>query len=192
MEWPTAKEDLLILAKSRLLEFCLLNSLPLPPIVLIEKSDWHFSVCAYYRPKTGINICLEKCQQPCGEAESRNWTWPGSTTDRSPYGVVAHELGHHADWTASNKKGAYYGDYSINLRGLSGEKPITSYCENDAEWFAEIFRLFVTNPDLLSKTRPKTYNLLLNRWVPVKGEWLDVLGTNVPKRVIRTLNNKTK
>lgn len=43
----------------------------------------------------------------------------------------------------------------------SGELPITSYAPNPAEWFAEIFRLFVTNHGLLKQLRPKTYNILL-------------------------------
>lgn len=39
---------------------------------------------------------------------------------------------------------------------------ITSYAPNAMEWFAEIFRLFVTNPDLLKLIRPKAYKAILD------------------------------
>ena len=57
----------------------------------------------------------------------------------------------------SLKKFSYFGDYSLKLRRESGERQITSYCPNDAEWFAEIMRLFITNHALLYTIRPKTW-----------------------------------
>jgi hypothetical protein len=193
MQWPTDKRALLDLGIALAEKFCTLNGLEVPATIITPREEWHFGVCAYYRPTKGIKICLEKCQSPCTIAESRNWTWPASTTDREPYGVVGHEIGHHIDWTASDVKGSYYGDYSIKLRASSAEKPLTSYCPNDAEWFAEMARLFITNPCLLQALRPKTYELLLQRWIPLDhGDWLTALGTNVPPRVIRVLRNKVR
>lgn len=200
MNWPNSKVDLLLHGVARMSKFCDLNNLDIPNVNIVDRSNWQFGVCAYYRPdtaenrkwtKTGINVCLSKCQTPCGAAESRNWTWPGSITDREPYGVIAHELAHHMDWTVSEKKGRYFGDYSVQLRAESGEGPVTGYCENDAEWFAEIGRVFITNPDLLRLCRPKTYDLMLKKWKPIEGEsWQEVLGENVPDRVLRTLRKK--
>lgn len=57
------------------------------------------------------------------------------------------------------------------------EEPITSYSPNVQEWFAEMFRLFVTNPDLLMMIRPMTYRDFIERW-PNKAEkraWREVL-----------------
>lgn len=190
--YPTIdKHALCRLGFRKLQLFCRTNNIPSPALTIVARSDWLFEACAYYRPAEGIQICLDKCAYACGHQESRNWSWPGSVTDREPYGVVAHELGHHCDWLASDKKGRYYGDYSINLRKESGETAITSYCPNDAEWFAEMFRLFVTNPGLLLQLRPKTYSILIQKWVPVGSlDWVKTLGDNVPQRVLRTLRNK--
>lgn len=197
MIWSTDKKELTELGKEHLAKFCETNQLSIPPVVITPKDEWLFSVCAYYRPdickwtSPGINICLEKCQVPCVAAHFRNWSWPGSTTDREPFGVLAHELGHHVDWITSDSKGPYYGDYSIKLREKSGESPITKYCDNDAEWFAEIFRLFITNHALLKLIRPRTYELLAERWKPISNEnWESVLGENVPQRVINSLRKK--
>lgn len=193
MIWPHDRTELLALGIARMSAFCLLNDLSVPKVTVIGKADWHYGPCAYYRPKTGIFICLEKCQVPCPVAECRNWTWPGSTTDREPYGVVGHELAHHMDWTASERKGTYHGDYSIGVRARAGEKPVTSYCDNDAEWFAEIGRIFVTNPALLRAVRPKSYAVICERWKPLPGDdWMEALGENVPERVIRAARNKIK
>lgn len=190
MYWSSDKQVLFNLGAARVADFCEINNIVTPTMNVIAKKDWSFSVCAYYRKDT-TNICLELCQSLCGETRTRNWTWPGSTTDREPYGVLAHELGHHVDVIASTKKGTYYGDFSHTVRKDSGEKAITSYCPNDAEWFAEMFRVFVTNPNLLSHIRPITYKILTDRWLPVQcGEWREELGMNVPVRVIKTLINK--
>jgi hypothetical protein len=81
------------------------------------------------------------------------WSWPGYIIDRTPYGVHAHELGHYVD----ELMGGRMGIFSRRLRKLSGEEPLTGYCPNTEEWWAEIFRLFVTNPDLLHGVRPLAY-----------------------------------
>jgi hypothetical protein len=111
--------------------------------------------------------------------------------DRTPYGVIAHELGHHADWSASDDKGPYYGDYCIKVKKRSGEKPISGYADDDWEWFAEMFRLFVTNPVLLMNLRPKTYTILRERWQPVGlFDWKKELGADVPSRVITVIEKR--
>ncbi len=189
---------------NRLSNFCQRNpSVPFPIINRTLAKDWRVCACAYYRPDTpknrewtspGINICLEKCQTPCDSTLSRNWTWPGNTVDRSPYGVLAHELGHHCDWHASERKGSYFGNYSMQVRAQSGEAPLTSYCNGDHEWFAEMFRLFITNPNLLFLLRPKTYALLSQKWEPVEPEkhWAEAMGENVPDRIVRSVENKIR
>jgi len=170
--------------------FCRRNNIVAPNFLCIPKKDWHVGACAFYRP-CSIHICLEYCGRPCGDAPSRNWTWPGSTTDREPYGVIAHELGHHVDWISSERKGTYGGDCSTSMRENSGEKPLTSYCDNDWEWFAEMFRLFVTNHALLERVRPRTWELFSARWTPVSGnDWVKELGANVPARVVAAARKK--
>lgn len=175
---------------ARIGNFCEANALPVPLITPVNASVWWFDVCAYWRPNE-IVICLEKCATAAPDVECRNWNWPGSTTDREPFGVLAHELGHCADWHNSERRGEYFGNTSVEIRKASGEKPLTSYCPNDAEWFAEHFRLFVTNHALLRLLFPKTHALFSERWKPVSDEdWMKELGPTVPARIIRTLTNK--
>lgn len=150
-------------------EFCQVNKLTMPDVKRWEREKWRFDACAYYRP-TYIAICLDKCAWP-GYA-GRAWSWPGYVIDRTPYGVVAHELGHHVDMVCSQHKRSYFGEFSQTIKKAACEAPITSYAPNDAEWFAEAFRLFVTNPDLLRRIRPRTHSLLVDRFKPVgKGVW---------------------
>lgn len=184
-----SKLDLLVKGEDLAQRFCVLNKLQMPKLRIITSRDWQFSVCAYYRP-TYIAICVEKCA-PLGKA-GRAWSWPGNTVDRTPYGVIQHELGHHVDHTLSKIKNSYFGDFSVTIRKLSQEPPLTGYCPNDAEWFAEIFRLFVTNSDLLLMLRPKAHAQLKKYLTPIVVlPWENVL-SEAPERTLVSNRNKIK
>jgi hypothetical protein len=183
-EWPQSRMALTELGIDLIERFCRANDIdPLPPVERIKVKDWRVWACAYYRPSY-IKICPELCAYPAAEAAVRNWSWPGSTIDRTPYGVVAHELGHHVDMLLSRCKGSYFGDFSQKLRVESGEEQITSYAPNDGEWWAEMFRLFVTNHALLYCVRPRTWELIIKRFSPVSSHnWLDEM-RNAPTRIV--------
>lgn len=167
--------------------FCDLNTLPVPGVEECGLEHWQVTPCAYYRPST-IHICVSRCA-PVGYG-GRAWSFPGYVVDRTPYGVVQHELGHHADVLNSTRKGNYYGDFSMRLHEQTGEKAITTYCPNDAEWFAEIFRLFVTNPDLLRLLRPRVWKELRSKFSPVfEDSWRERL-TNAPERTLKAAERK--
>lgn len=216
--WPSDKTELARLGAQRVRAFCLRNRLPVPDIFAPPRDAWDVDACAYYRPhnrrgsesffdldlsgetveyggpaKVGnIWICLAECGRPCGEAMSRNWTWPASGTDREPCGVLAHELGHHVDWLSSDRRGSYSGEYGEAVMRESREPPLTSYAAtNPAEWWAEAFRLFLLNPDLLDRLRPRTHSIIVKKFQPIETRgWLPVLGQNVPDRVVKSLRNK--
>ena len=189
MGHPYIAERLVRWGQERAEAFIKANGMPSMKITQVMKDEWHFSsVCAYWRDDE-CNICLDYCARCTTESQVRNWNWPGCVTDRTPYGVVCHELGHHADVMASVQaglsRGAYYGGYSSQVRSASKEKRITSYCPNDAEWFAEIFRLFVTNHALLYTIRPRTWELLMSKWVPVSDDdWVRATGRGIPQRIL--------
>lgn len=173
----------------RILEFCDANKIIFPQFLPCEKKGWDFDAVAYYRPYY-IKICIEKCSNLSGFTRSRNWNWPGSTTDKTPYGVLAHELGHHIDYIFSDQKGKYFGDFSKKLCDKTGEKPISGYNPNHAEWFAEIFRLFTTNHALLKILRPNTYKELEILFKPISNlDWKIALG-DAPLHILQNLENK--
>lgn len=220
------KTTLYLRGKERVSLFCRLNGMPCPAIFRVKDTNWYFDACAFYRPDDertgrvlsageskmrergygpGINICVERCAFPATEGQVRNWNWPGSVTDRTPFGVLAHELGHHADYRHSGvlglRRSTYGGEYSGLVRKSSGEPPITSYCPDDGEWFAEVMRVFVTNGELLRLLRPRAYRLLRERWSPVPiveslfggpefVGWEESLGPGVPPRIVSNLRRK--
>ena len=178
-----------VISKSKLFEqgcelltaFCNLNRIEIPKVVVVEPEEWMYRVCAYYRSGI-IYINVKRCAQI--GLGGRAWSYPGYVIDRTPYGVLQHELGHHVDVLYGKNKGKYYSEFSANLRRESLEAPLTGYCPNDAEWFAEMFRLFVTNPNLLHKLKPKTYHGLASKGFKpyFKDDWLARL-RGAPSRI---------
>lgn len=196
------KQQLFDRGRERIRAFCALNRIDDPIVQVRPQRKWPYQVCAFYRPYSSdldrpyIAICLESCASPA--MAGRSWSWPGYSTDRTPYGALAHELGHHVDYHAGEVKGAYWSDFSSIVRADSGrEAPLTGYLpagpSEDAEWFAEVFRLFVTNAALLAILRPRTHGALAARFHPVSGSgWANELGANVPERYLKAVANKVR
>ena len=182
------KTAMMIKGRDLMQAFCSINDIPAPKVKVHPSSNWPFGVCAYYRADV-INICLEKCAH-IGKA-GRQWSYPGYVIDRTPYGVIQHELGHHVDVYFGISPSAYWSDYSAALRKETGEAKLTNYCPNDAEWFAEIFRLFVTNPELLMRLGPLTFaRLRADGRIPVFTDcWQDRL-RGAPERTIQMAAKK--
>lgn len=183
-----SKQSMLARGKDLMARFCAANELPEPAVEEADPKGWAFGVCAYYRSNlTTINV------QACASIgfAGMQWSFPGHSVDRTPYGVLQHELGHHVDLlNAVTRRGRYWSDFSIRMRESAGELPLTSYCPDDAEWFAEMFRLFVTNPDLLSKLRPRTHAEMLARFKPVfEDSWRERL-QGAPDRTILSIERK--
>lgn len=183
-----SKEALYKRGHARALDFCLKNKIKMPEMRPTGRDVWRFDgTCAYYRP-TYIAICVEKCAAP--GFGGRLWSWPGYVVDRTPFGVIQHELGHHVDIVMSGETKGYMGSYSARMREWAKEDPITTYCPNYGEWFAEIFRLFVTNADLLRLLRPESYALLRERFTPVSHkDWRTELQT-APQRYFDAAQRK--
>lgn len=147
----------------RLMEtWCFLNGVDAPKIQECE-GEPEFAVCAYYRDGL-IKIWIDSCAAV--GRQGRAWSYPGYSVDRTPYGVIAHELGHHVDKAHGYRPG-------INSRQLlseAAEEPVSGYIgtpphvPDPNEIFAEHFRLFVTNPSYLNLIRPRTFIALFKKW----------------------------
>ena len=160
---------------------------------VVPLDRWRFGkTCAYYRSDT-ITICLPVCGRLGLGGPA--WSWPGHAVDRTPYGVVAHELGHHVDMLLSSERDRYRGDFSQRIRSASPkEAPLTGYCPDAGEWFAEMFRLFVTNPHLLLALRPSTYSNLLDAGLrpahPFRSWDRELAANGAPERTIRAAGRR--
>lgn len=171
-----SKAELLDGGRRLVTQWCALNGVP-EPVTTVSDAPTRFGACAYYRDDT-IFIHPPSCAG-IGLA-GRQWSFPGYVVDRTPYGVMAHELAHHVD----RAHGARGGLYGSQWRHYTGEPPITTYCPNDNEWFAEIFRLFLTNPDLLGKVRPRVFGLLQARWPqPVEARQWEAVLTGAERQI---------
>jgi hypothetical protein len=164
--------------------WCELNSVK-PPRIETRTGKPDFGVCAYYRDNV-ITIWIDSC---AGLGRSgRLWSWPGYVVDRTPYGVLAHELGHHVE-----KAHGPRGGFRSHVWRCLDAAPLTGYCPNDNEWFAELFRLYVTNPDLLLHVRPKVADLFWGDWphLAETREWRGVLAGS-PRHIAATENKIRK
>lgn len=186
------KETMFDMGMELINRFCELNNFDMPDVnFYTDREQRLIKVCGYYRPqyptKAGyfpnINVCLAKCAA-VGFAGTA-WSAPGYIVDRTPCGVLAHELGHHVDWCRGTVKDTYWSDYSTTVRAKAAEQQLTNYCPNDAEWFAEMMRLFITNPDLLRQHRPRTFDVLTGDGLkPVIDEpWFERL-IDAPERTV--------
>lgn len=182
--------------------FCTSNNVPMPGVDRLnpKQRNYHINTCAYYRPHT-IHIMVEKCAQR--GFGGRAWSWPGYAIDRTPYGVVQHELGHHVDTiqTGTVTRGNVLEKlFSRLIWEASQEPPLTGYLGTNKEqvtfymeWFAEIFRLYVTNPDLCAKLRPRFfYAMKYHGFIPTtKDDWeLCLLFNGAPSRIIEQARKK--
>lgn len=166
------KRRLLMEGTALVIAWCRANRVAVPTIVEAREPSTH-GACAFYRNSV-ITIDVLACAA-IGTG-GRSWSYPGYTVDRTPYGVLAHELGHHVD----GAHGPAGGTWGADLRRIAAEEPLTSYCPNVNEYFAELFRLFVTNPDLLRLIRPRTHAVLDARWVTVEDRPWNVVLADAP------------
>lgn len=97
-----------------------------------------------------VTMNLARCRPPTG-VPGFSWSFPGYKADLTPVGVVTHEFGHHVD--------ARFG--FPDLSAWADEAPVSGYEPDRGEAFAEAFRLFCTNPDLLRQGRPIRWNTLV-------------------------------
>jgi hypothetical protein len=176
-----SKDSLLFDGEIQIANWCELNGVTPPKVEIHWDGRCDFGVCAYYRDGV-IDIWPNMCAA-IGTA-GRSWSYPGYVVDRTPFGVLAHELGHHVD-RAHGPRG---GERSHVWRPLD-PSPLTGYCPNDNEWFAELFRLFVTNPDLLRLVRPRIYPAFAGAFKSVEARpWREVLAG--AERQIKAAENK--
>jgi hypothetical protein len=156
------KQDLLRITTLQVIDFCELNNLPIPKIKIIVCRNYGF-----FQPNAQggyIGINLPATRLPVfNPVNGRLQSFPGNKTDRTPAGVLAHEVGHYVD---INNRAKF--NLASEFRALIGvENSVSSYDTIEVERVAEAFRLFILNPKLLQQGRPKAYTILQKHFKPV-------------------------
>lgn len=179
----TVKEELWNRGLEMLHRFCRRNKLRIPPVLAsLPAHRFYIGACGCYRYGR-IHVDAALCAFPSNARAGPAWSWPGWMVDRTPYGVFAHELGHHVDLGCLH--------IGKEIRRASQEEKLTNYCPNTDEWFAEMCRLFITNPDLMRGVRPLTYAALIRTGLkPTERRgWFDVL-EGAPERVMKLAESR--
>ncbi len=147
------KEIMKTEAKALVVRFCKLNNIELPKLS-IEKRRNAPSYCTEGVYKCGGNVIT---------------VYPGNTIfdnerssrynliDDTIYGAILHEVGH------------YVHEHCLNWETIPmGERAVSNYEPTNREVFAETFRLYLSNPHLLSIWNPTRYNWMKARFQKVK------------------------
>lgn len=169
----------------RVREFCDLNFIDYPVFIPGEvphaQNEYQaIGLCVRNR----IYCDVSRTSRPA-YVKGRAWSWPGYKTDRTAYGVLAHETGHYIDWLILTRQLKDGRGQEITRRfmqerwiiAVNQEKPVSGYEPNYSEAFAEAMRLYITNPDLLAAARPQRYYLIRHELglFHVEEPWRDVL-----------------
>ena len=151
------KQDVKLLSKNDLYEhatellekFIKANKLKSPKVYI----NFALPYCGMYTYKINkIKINLSKCVLPT-TTPGFKWSYPGYKADLTPIGVLSHELGHYVHHILDVNFKEY-------RKFIKGEKRVSSYEPNIEETFAESFKVFLTNPDLLKRGRHLRYSYL--------------------------------
>lgn len=151
------KRQLCEMAINLIDNFCELNNIPKPKFDI----DWETGttqtegiVCGHFTFGTDVlHLQPNRCANP-----NPNKDWPGFFYDRTCYGVMCHEFAHYVDNLSPSLFNIKL--ISTELRQIANEPSFNRDPKDDYEYFADVFKLFVTNPDLLRITRPSIFKLL--------------------------------
>ncbi|MCK4787509.1 MAG: hypothetical protein KAV87_27370, partial [Desulfobacteraceae bacterium] len=179
---PTRKSDYKVLSKKQVYDEGLLcvkgflhdNGLTLP-IFSLELpiqfcTNKHQMTGLYLPTKRTVYVNLKKTASIGYGGPA--WSFPSYKIDKTPFGVVCHEVGHHVDLLLNCPSRSKKWLELHELEKVSGYELIPS------ESFAESMRLFITNPDLLRAGCPGRYKHItdgLGLRPIAMGNWIDVL-----------------
>lgn len=165
-------------------EFCDLNKISYPKFV-IDKNTFQEDCCGGYGNKT-IYVYIKACSNEF-DIPGYGWSHRHYFVDREPCGVIAHEFGHYIHDIMTNKE----------LVLPSENVLITNYeIVNHHERFAETFKLFLLNPNLLKEFAPQRYKVLIEKLKlkPIFTEtWMELMEkNNMHPKHIKAAQNKLK
>jgi hypothetical protein len=170
------KEHLLSAGLELAHDFCKLNKLEVPKVIIDNSMDDSFYGIFYWNNVIYIN---RKLCRPIVKVPGHDWSFPGFVEDLTPYGIIAHEMGHYI----SDQLGKSFRKNFVKLK--SREENISDRDDKNVdERMAEAARLFITNPDLLKQGRPLRYSIFSEYYTPIiDNKWKTILKNAHPKIV---------
>jgi hypothetical protein len=167
-----SKVENLAYGKSIVEAFCDFNEIKVPAFVEDNKLNANGM---YYWGKHRLLYNIKRCRTPIN-VPGFAWSYTGYKSDMTVAGVLAHEFGHYIDDIHKNPSKRI-------KKAIGTESCVTSYEPNLYEIFAEAFRVFVLNPNLLQIGRPRRYNYFIELGLKpvVLDDWEYVLGNAHPK-----------
>lgn len=168
-----SKEELFNIGLEHIQRFCDANGIDVPDV---KTETRNIRAYGLFYPSNTIHINMKLCKPPV-RTPGYAWTFPGYVQDLTPYGILAHELGHYI----SDILGKDFRKNFFNIKRI--EPNVTSADERGLdEKMAEAARLFITNPDLLRRGRPVRYEIFENHYKPiVRKRWAAVIANAHPK-----------
>lgn len=164
-------------------EFCKLNGLRTPNIIIdntLDPSFYGFYQNAYSDFPHMIFINKKLCRPPV-RVPGYDWSFPGFVHDLTPYGILAHEIGHYI----SDELGKDFRKNFVKLK--SREVNVSDLDDKDVdERMAEAARLFITNPDLLRLGRPKRFSFFSEFYAPITNKKWKTILKNAHPRIIES------
>ena len=140
-------------AKALVVRFCQLNGYEVPKLK-ISKRDGRSGYRMEGLYKNGGNV-VEVF--PGNTIFDNDVSARYNVIDDTIYGTILHEVGH------------YIHEHYLNWEEIPmGERSVSNYEPNNREVFAETFRLYLSNPHLLSIWNPTRYNWMKSHFQKVK------------------------
>lgn len=178
------KDELADRSIKHIQNFLKANNLPVPEFVLGKYSGAKnkFQETGHYSRAEGrVYLNAEKTRNPVLKPGGMQWSYPGYKVDKTPLGVLAHEVGHHIDHVMK------FEDFPVK-----GEK-VTGYEPTVHESIAESLRLFILNPDLLKNIAPNRYQYFIDKGLKptVTKKWGEVLH-DAPKEYFEQVEKQSK
>ena len=171
------KQACIDMAEKVLNSFIKKNKMKAPKLIISGK-DTKYS--GEYYNKT-LYVYHKNCRSPVKVPNNWGWSYPGYKADRTPYGVIMHEMGHYI----------WENYFHPNLRKLPAKEKVSSYEPNLEERAAETFKLFIGNPDLLKVLCPNRYKLIVKAGFNpiIFDDWKTVL-KDAHVKFIQAIENK--
>lgn len=133
--------------------FCKLNKID-QPIITNKKCDPRYY--GFYSYGSNEIVYDKKQCRVSVNVPGFQWAYTGYKADVTVAGILSHEMGHYVD--------DYFGYPSQRIkRFVRKEKSVSSYEPDGCEIFAEAFRLFLLNPNLLQLACPRRYEFLTEK-----------------------------